>query len=285
MDKLTLFRQQIQTNESFVVIDGMDVSVCTREDYKQRIKYFLSFLTETTMDRDTLLRFKRELENRADLGAASKNKYLTAARVYLKELYRTGKLPVDLSEGVKAFKQNKGHKKFGHTEEEIKKIINELRLYNLRDKAIMYLLIFQGLRQVELVRLEIQDVDIERGTIMVQGKGKDDKELMTLHSETLAVLKAYMKNLGKKEGKLIGISERMIRNIHAGIVKKLGIKATTHGTRHFYTTNLLKAFEGDVLTVQKFTRHGSVEMLQVYNDDIDVEKNLPKYEEAFNNLK
>ncbi|GAI16907.1 unnamed protein product, partial [marine sediment metagenome] len=37
--------------------------------------------------------FKQELTNRTDLGISTKNKYLTTARVFLKELNRQGGYP------------------------------------------------------------------------------------------------------------------------------------------------------------------------------------------------
>lgn len=285
MDKLNLFFKSIVVNDAISIIDSMDISASSRDEYKQRIKYFLQFIQINGLTNNSLLLYKRELENRIDLGVAAKNKYLITAKTYLKELHRNDTIPIDITGNVKLFKQYKGHKKFGHSEEDVQKIINELRLYNLRDKSILYLLIFQGLRQIEITRLSIQDIDFLREIIFVQGKGKDDKEVINLHPETTKVLKAYIDKIKKKEGQLYGVTTRTIRNIHNRIVKKLGINSSTHGTRHYFTTKILKAFDGDVMTSQKFTRHSSLEMLNVYNDDINMEKKLPTYVEAFNNLK
>ena len=78
------------------------------------------------------------------------------------------------------------------------------------------------------------------------------------------------------------LSTKSIRNIVTTFLKNLNIRNSTHGFRHYFTTKLIELFSNDLLTVAKFTRHKSVETLQVYNDNISRKNNLPKYYEAFN---
>jgi len=47
----------------------------------------------------------------------------------------------------------------------------------------------------------------------------------------------------------------------------------------------LEEFKGDVMKTKKYTRHQSVEMLMVYNDEIETEKTLPDFYNTFNKLK
>ena len=65
------------------------------------------------------------------------------------------------------------------------------------------------------------------------------------------------------------------------ILKELGIEKTTHGFRHFFTTTLIKTYKGDLLEVAQYTRHKGLEMLQVYNDNIKKEADLPRFYKAF----
>jgi hypothetical protein len=44
---------------------------------------------------------------------------------------------------------------------------------------------------------------------------------------------------------------------------------------------MVKHYGGDLLTVAHYTRHRSLEMLQVYNDAINAEADLPRYYDAF----
>ena len=65
----------------------------------------------------------------------------------------------------------------------------------------------------------------------------------------------------------------------------LGIDKTTHGFRHYFTTKLIKVYKGDLLEVAQYTRHKSLEMLQVYNDNIKREADLPRFYRAFEEVK
>ncbi|MFA6293874.1 MAG: tyrosine-type recombinase/integrase, partial [Victivallales bacterium] len=64
-------------------------------------------------------------------------------------------------------------------------------------------------------------------------------------------------------------------------LKKLEIQNSTHGFRHYFTTRLIELFKADLLTVQKYTRHHSVETLQVYNDNIGKKETLQTYYSGF----
>lgn len=56
--------------------------------------------------------------------------------------------------------------------------------------------------------------------------------------------------------------------IFQNLLKELNIDKTTHGSRHYFTTELIKHFKSDLTTVAKFTWHSNLEMLNVYNDEI-----------------
>ncbi len=61
----------------------------------------------------------------------------------------------------------------------------------------------------------------------------------------------------------------------------LSINKTVHGCRHYYTTKLIQEYKSDLTTVAKYTRHRSLEMLNVYNDSIVTKNDLPKYYATF----
>src|SRR3989344_3614666 len=80
-----------------LVFDSLDASETTRKDYKARIGLFLSSISELGLNRNSFLDFKRYLEKRADYTVSTKNKYLTSARVFLKELNRQGLLAAEIT--------------------------------------------------------------------------------------------------------------------------------------------------------------------------------------------
>jgi len=278
------------------VFDLLDVRETTRADYKARIGLFLDFTREHGINRNSFLDFKRDLTERTDLSVSTKNKYLTTARVFLKELNRQGVLPADITQNIKTFRQSKKHKKEGLTDEEINALIEKIRpLPNTpqttRLKAILVLLTLQGLRQIELIRLEVSDLDFVSKTAFILGKGQDDKELINLHPETCKTLQEYLRTNKIADGALFTsqsnnsrnrrLTTRAIRDIVKATLAELGINKTTHGFRHYFTTKLIKTYKGDLLEVAQYTRHKSLEMLQVYNDSIKREADLPRFYKAF----
>lgn len=200
---------------------------------------------------------------------------------------------------IKSFKQDKKHKRTGLNDFQVKLVwekINQLEPdnKNTRLKAILALLIFQGLRQIEVIRLNITDINLGASTAMIRGKGRDDKESIDLHPQAITALKSYLSVNKIADGPLFTcksnnhlnkrLTTRSIRKLVKEFLSALGIDKTTHGFRHYFTTTLIKQFGGDLLEVASYTRHRSLEMLQVYNDRVKKESDLPKYYQAFESI-
>ena len=281
------------------VFDLLDVSEATRADYKYRIGLFLDFTSEKGFNCNSFLEFKRALAERTDLAVSTKNKYLATAKIFLKEANRQGALPADITQNVKTFSQNKKHKRDGLNDEEIATLQSKLKELpetprNLRLKAILSLLVLQGLRQVEVIRLDVKDIDFISKTAFIQGKGQDDKEPINLHPEAVKALQAYLKSNKIADGALFisqsnnskkqRLTTRTIRDIVKETLNASGIEKTTHGFRHYFTTTLIKTYKGDLLEVAQYTRHKSLEMLQVYNDNINRKADLPRFYKAFSGV-
>lgn len=281
------------------VLQSLDVSEGTRKEYEARIHLFREFVQGAGFTVDSFLAFKRALAERSDLSVSTKNKYLATARVFLKELNRRGVLPADITQNVKGFSQSKKHKKEGLTQEEVERVMSHLSALtaspeSLRLKAIISLLLFQGLRQVEVVRLDVRDVDTVNKTAFVLGKGRDDKEPIDLHPSTVKALREYMDGSKVKDGVLFPansnnargkrLSVRGLREIASRPLAVCGVKKSLHGFRHYFTTTLIKACKGDIIEVSKYTRHRNLEMLQVYNDNLKHKDSLPTYYKAFTSL-
>lgn len=280
--------------------DLLDVSEATRADYKYRIGLFIDFTQERGLNRNSFLEFKRALAERTDLAVSTKNKYLATAKIFLKEANRQGFLPADITQNIKTFSQSKKHKRDGLNDEEIKKLTESIQRLpetpqNARLKAILSLLVFQGLRQVEITRLDVRDIDFISKTAFIQGKGQDDKEPINLHPEAVKALQNYLKSNGIADGALFTsqsnnsknqrLTTRALRDIVKETLNTLGIEKTTHGFRHYFTSTLIKTYKGDLLEVAQYTRHKSLEMLQVYNDNIKREADLPRFYKAFSEVK
>jgi integrase len=278
------------------IFDSLDITEATRKEYLTRLPQFLGWLKYNGITHDCLLDYKKYLRSRTDLGIASKNKYLAVARISLKELHRRGKVPYDLTQNVKSFQQSQKHRVEGLNEAEVQKLCEYLQqlpdsFRTIRLRALIALLLFQGLRQIEICRLDVGDVDLASGRLYVLGKGRDDKEPIYLHPQTVKALRAYLSVSKVKHGALFTslwgqtkgkrLTTRGLRLIVKNLLGEVEVEKTVHGFRHYFTTTLVKSYKSDLLRVAHYTRHRNIEMLQIYNDEQTSEKDLVNYYAAF----
>lgn len=151
----------------------------------------------------------------------------------------------------------------------------------LRDVALLRLLHDTALRRGEVCRLDIADIDLAAGRVLVLGKGKREKIAFTLPEPTRAALAAWMAERdGQEPGPVFMALDSWSgtrpgqRLTGAGlwhIVKTLGgsagLKTRPHALRHSAITAALDATKGDVRAVQRFSRHADIRTLQVYDDN------------------
>jgi len=297
-NKLTVLNETALTSIDAAgkIFDMMDVSDMTRKEYKYRIGDFRKFIGDSKPTRNSFREYRNHLANRVNRAVSTKNKLLTTAKLFLKEIHRQGVIQIDITAGVKSFKQSTLHKRDGVTEDEIQLLAGTLKSLpstpvNTRVKALFSLLIFQGLRQIEIARLNISDIDLIRGIAFVQGKGRDDTEPVDLHPRAVKALREYLKVNKICDGPLFQsrsnnnknkrITTRSVQMIAKDVLNDLGIKKSTHGFRHYFVTKLIRDLGGNLLDVAQYTRHRSVETLQVYYDRVRKTEDLPKYYKAF----
>lgn len=278
---------------------GLDLSKETIKDYKYRIGRFIDFVKLNGVNRNTLLEYKRML-NALEICVSTKNKYFISAKIFLRELYRLDYLEKDITININGFKQNHHHKRDGLTDEDISAIQEhcknlETNSQNYRLKAIISLLLFQGLRQIEICRMNVEDIDFKNKSAYITGKGRDDKEIIWLHPYSVKALRDFIKIDKSNTGALFRsksnfrtgnrLTTKSIRSIIGALLNELGLDGTTHGFRHFFTTKLIKSYRGELLTVSKYTRHRSIQMLEVYNDEVIRQEDLPRFYNVFNSIK
>ena len=146
-----------------------------------------------------------------------------------------------------------------------------------RDTAILRLLYDLGLRRGEAVNLDLADLDSEAGTLAVIGKGRTERESLTLPEPTQAALKSWISARGTEPGPLFtnfdraGKGKRLTGRSVERIVKRLGkeagVAARPHGLRHAAITEALDLTRGDVRAVQRFSRHRDLRTLTIYDDN------------------
>jgi integrase/recombinase XerC len=148
-----------------------------------------------------------------------------------------------------------------------------------RDVALIRLLHDTALRRGEVCGLDLADIDMASGRVLVLGKGKSQKTAITLPEPTKAAVAAWIAERGTEAGPLFLAVDRWAgrtpkRLTGAGlwhVIKTLGVSAgmtaRPHGLRHAAITSALDATQGNVRAVQRFSRHADVRTLQVYDDN------------------
>ncbi|AWK90311.1 tyrosine-type recombinase/integrase [Azospirillum thermophilum] len=150
-------------------------------------------------------------------------------------------------------------------------------LKGLRDAAIVRLLHDLGLRRGEVVALDIEDLDPSAGTLAVLGKGRRQKELVTVPAPTLAVVLEWVRRrgdgpgplfrsldpAGKGSGRLTGTA---VYQIVRALGAEVGVRTRPHGLRHTAITTVLDRSGGNIRAAQKFSRHKDVRVLERYDD-------------------
>jgi integrase/recombinase XerC len=214
------------------------------------------------------------------LAANTINRRLTALRSLVKLGRTLGLIPWTLEvEGVKAepYRDTRGPGRAG-----IRDMLDSLAKRKdpkgMRDRALLRCLFDLGLRRAEVLRLDLEDLDMEAGTVAVLGKGRTDKVKLTLPPETKKALEAWIGVRGDAPGPLFCSMNRakpgegrltaiglygMVRELG----RKIGLKVWPHGLRHAAITGALDLTGGNVRAVQRFSRHRDVRILERYDDN------------------
>lgn len=149
---------------------------------------------------------------------------------------------------------------------------------SLRNRALLRLLFDLGLRSNEALSLDLEHLNLEQGWAKVLGKKRSSRQLMTLPPLTQEALRGWLKVRGDEPGALFWaldgpnygrrLGGRGLHWICKSTGKMAGIPDTRpHGLRHAAITEALDATGGDVRAVRHFSRHKSLDMLLIYDDN------------------
>ena len=146
----------------------------------------------------------------------------------------------------------------------------------LRDRATLEVLYGSGLRISELVGLDVDDVDLEEGSIRVLGKGGRER-MVPLGRMARKAVEAYRTRArpsfaSKRSRSALFLNQRGGRLTRQGCarilesqVARAGLtrRVTPHTLRHSFATHLLEG-GADVRVVQELLGHASLASTQIY---------------------
>lgn len=158
----------------------------------------------------------------------------------------------------------------------------------LRDLAILEVFYSAGVRVSELTGLRMKDVDLDRATIRVLGKGGKER-IAYLGSYALDSLRKYIgrdrQTAGRDEPLFTGrgeaaVSQRSVQRLVKKYVLDSGIDKTPtpHALRHTFATHLLDAGV-DLRSIQLMLGHSKLSTTQRYTR-VSVASLMDSYDKA-----
>ena len=266
--------------------NDMDLTPQTRDQYIRNVQRFVEWVEKEGWSQDVLMRYKNHLRNEGSLSTSSKNKYLTVGRVFCDRLNVLRMFPFDF-ESPKSFKTSRGHKNPPLTKDDIRKILDFVQDDSVMN-TMVHLLYFQGLRGNEVRSIQVEHINVGNGSMMISGKGRDgDLQEIRLHPRTVEVLKTYLKETEISSGPLFQgrfpnqpISQTKFWTSLNKVFTSLGIESNPHSFRKSFVSSLIENPDLDLITISKFSRHKTINTLQVYYDRVSLEKSFPTVVES-----
>ena len=279
----------VEAVEAF--LSECDIRASSKSTYRRWLRYFFKWVESTgrqisELTRADIICFKESLvATHSNLSVAG---YMVALRRFY-EWTEGCKLYPNIARGIKSPKRKNAYLKEHLRENQIHDLLQHYE-GNLRDYAIVNLLLRTGLRTIEVVRANIEDVTYKGGQriLKVWGKGRDDKDtFVVLTDKAYAPIRAYLdtrKSATLKEPLFVSTSNRNLQGrlstrtismiCKEGLVA-IGLDAheyTAHSLRHTTAVMLLK--HGSLADVQSVLRHASPATSQIYTKSIETELRL-----------
>jgi integrase/recombinase XerD len=265
----------------------------TLASYRRDLRRYDAYLRSTGIDSlgrvteavigDFLMRLREGDADHPPLTASSAGRTVVAVRGFHKFCLREGLTEIDPASAVKPPTPPQRLPK-ALTVDEVTRILKaaagaeaEPAVLATRDAALLEFLYGTGARISEAVGLDVDEVDLETGTVLLRGKGSKER-VVPVGSYARDALSAYQVRgrpdlvgrgrgthalfLNARGGRLSRQSAwTVLRRAaeRAGIAKEI----SPHTLRHSFATHLLDG-GADVRVVQELLGHASVTTTQVY---------------------
>lgn len=197
-----------------------------RRAYQNDVQEFMAFarIDHRHQFRDVarghVLAWRRNLEQRALAGASIRRK-LAALSSLFDSLCKANAVQGNPVDGVKRPKLTSAEGKTpaigDHQARALLRVADPMTLRGLRDRAILWTLLYHGLRRAELCSLYVGDVQECRGVRHLQVHGKESKiRYVPLHPSAAGAIAAYLEVAGHGEDKTGALFRPVSNNTRSG---------------------------------------------------------------------
>jgi site-specific recombinase XerD len=228
---------------------GRNLSKHTTIAYQTDLVQFLSWLTENDVTvispgKITRIHILDYLAYMAGIGRSgvTRARKLAAIREYCKFLVDAQSVSSSPAEHIAMPKKERKQRVFLRVDEYMR-LLNAAA-GNSRDYAIFQLFLQSGIRVAELVELELDEIDLDAGTMLINGKGNKQRTIY-LEKKATQAIKSYLKDRSRSADQHVflnyqgyGLSVRGVMDLvekyrlAAGITKKF----SCHSLRHTCAT-------------------------------------------------
>lgn len=266
-------------------ISECDILPATKRDYERKIALWFRWLAGQDIDtrapeRTHVLAYKQHFQ------AAGKSVYTVNSLVTILKLFygfcdQRGYYD-NIAAGIKSSKHHTEYSKLPLTSEQAFRLLESIggrTTIDHRDRLLISLMLFNGLRTCEVERINIGDFSTREGEpiLYIQRKGrKDKKEIVVLHANTVEWLEEYIADRDFVEDDPLFISHkrrcdnRLVRQTIGRIVKqrllRIGIsnpKISAHSLRHTFGALLVE--QGvDIETIKDMMGHSDTKTTRIY---------------------
>lgn len=269
-------------------LTSIDATDDTRQTYRRGLAAFLSWLGEQPATAKRIRRWRDDLRER--YAPETVNTRLTAVRSFYAWAVDSGRILANPAVGVKGAKRrgtSTAHKRDALTPSEVRAVLeacDPAELAGARDRAMISLAAYCGLRVIELYRANVADLGVrgERAILWVFGKGRAGRdEFAVLPEAALSDLRRWLKvRPGDPEsGPLFvslsprskgdRLSRRGIRGAIKARMREAGVLGkSSHSLRHSAITAVLRG-GGSLRQAQAMARHVDPKTTMIYVHELD----------------
>lgn len=271
-----------------------DVKASSRQLYARTIAIFFDWVRSTGRAVEALS-LADLIAYKDDLLASGKSSLTTASYINsLRRFYAWAeayKLYPNIAAGLHAPKRRQNFRKQPLSVGKVGELLNHERTQSARDCAIVTLMLYTGLRCIEVVRADVGDITYKGGqrVLLVQGKGRDEKDNFVILSDAAyQPIAAYLNTRrGLKESAPLFASAShnnaggRLTTRAVSMIAKAGLKSvgladrafTAHSLRHTAAVNILRA-GGSLEQAQHTLRHSNPATTQIYTATLEEERRL-----------
>jgi integrase/recombinase XerD len=281
-------------------INSQDVVLGSKLLYRRTLKQYFSWVNSkgyliSEIARPQLLEYKDELLN-SGKSSLTVGSYITSVR-RLYEWTEANKYYPNVAKGIKSPKRKQQFSKQPLLPDQAKALLSYYQDKTLRDYAIVNLLLRTGLRTIELIRANIEDITFKcsQRVLLVHGKGRVEKDnFVLLTDKAYQPIAQYLATRGKvssseplftsasNNSKGERLTTRTISYIAKEGLKAIGLSErsfTAHSLRHTAATTILRA-SGDLEQTRLFCRHSNPATTLIYTATLTEERRLKNSGEA-----